>query len=137
MWRTSDGVVHYNRIAEPGNYIDPLLRRRLDALSDEQKVSHYYALDQSVAEAIEVIAHSGDVDGLTEAPFEGEWLPESYRLMDGDSASLEELVLNQAGQTPSRWRVELISLAPTYLLDTGPKWRRWKQIMRTLEISMP
>jgi hypothetical protein len=133
MWRTDDGVVHVNRIASPGSYIESSLRRRLDQLADEEKVALYYEIGAQVTELTDQL-FSAPFDPLIERSFETAWLPDEYQLVDDDGAAFSVLVSNQALTTPERWRLELVSLVPDYLLDTGPKWRKWKRIMKKIDV---
>jgi hypothetical protein len=133
MWRTDEGVVHVNRIASPGAYIQSSLRRRLDQLADDEKVSLYYEIGAQASELTEQL-FSAPFDPLIERSFEEAWLPDEYQLVDDEGAELAALVSNQALMTPERWRLELVSLVSDYLFDTGPKWRKWKRIMKKLDV---
>ena len=135
MWRTDDGIVHVNRIASPGAYIESSLRRRLDRLSDVEKVSLYYEIGAQASQLSDQF-FSAAFDPLIERSFEGARLPDEYQLVDEEGAALAVLVSHQARTTPERWRLELVSLVPDYLLDTGPKWRKWKRIMKKLDVML-
>jgi len=133
MWRTDDGVVHVNRIASPGAYIEPSLRSRLNRLTDEEKVALYYEIGAQASELSEQL-FAAPFDPVVEQSFEAAWLPDEYQLVDDEDAAVAVLVSNQALTTPERWRLELVCLVPDYLLDTGPKWRKWKRIMKKINV---
>lgn len=68
-----------------------------------------------------------------EQEYEGLVLPDDFKLdTDTGGGDLMDAITAVVTRTPLRWRLELADLVPQYVADYGPRWRKYKKLVRAL-----